>query len=102
MWNRRRPDAVEVSNPSVSERKSIPRADNSAAKAIKPWIERPKRSSFQITSVSPARAKCSTAASPGRSTFVPLALAVNSFSHPAFLKASSCSERSWSAVETRA
>lgn len=94
MWNSSRPDAVDVSNPSVSDRKSIPRSDRSAASAIRPWIERPSRSSFQITSVSPARAKPSASISPGRSIFAPLALSVNTFSHPAFVSASSCSVKS--------
>ena len=46
-----------MSKPSVSDRKSIFRADRSAASAIRPWIERPRRSSFQTTMQSPACAK---------------------------------------------
>jgi Homeodomain-like domain len=67
------------------------RGDRSAASSIRPWIDRPRQSSFQIIIVSPARAKRNASVSPGRSIFAPLALSVNSFSHPALVRASSWS-----------
>ena len=59
MWNSSRPERVAVSKPSVRERKSTFRTDKPAAKSIRPWMERPSRSSFQTTRPTPARAKCS-------------------------------------------
>lgn len=67
IWNRSRPEAVDVSKPSVRDRKSIFRAERSAVSVIRPPIARPSRSSFQTTIQSPARAKRRASASPGRS-----------------------------------
>jgi hypothetical protein len=55
MLNTSMPPGVVVSMFSVSERNPMPRAANSPTFSIRWLIERPSRSSFQTTSVSPGR-----------------------------------------------
>ena len=55
MLNTSIPPEVVVSIFSVSERNPMPRAASSPTFSIRWLIERPRRSSFQTTSVSPGR-----------------------------------------------
>jgi len=64
--------------------------------------KRQSRSSFQVTSTSPARTKAKASRKPSRSTWAPEAWSSNTLPHPALVKASSCNAVSWSAVLTRA
>ncbi|SQO04525.1 phage tail fiber protein [Escherichia coli] len=52
-WKKKRPIGDDVSILSVRLRKLIPRSRNSPTREIKCFILRPRRSSFQTTSVSP-------------------------------------------------
>ena len=55
-WNTSRSSGVVVSTASVSERNPTPRRSNAATVSIRCGRLRPSRSSFQVTSTSPARA----------------------------------------------
>jgi len=67
------------------------------------WVsDRPSRSSFQTTRVSPGSKCSSRRVSSGRLVTAPLAWSVNVRAQPARCSASSCKAGSWPTVETRA
>src|SRR3546814_6220314 len=62
--------------------------------------ERPRRSSFQITTASPARTLASSVSSPGRALFAPLVLPWYMRFHPACFRASTKLEEHTSVLQS--
>jgi hypothetical protein len=79
-----------------------PRTPRSRTMSTRCGNDRPRRSSFQTTSVSPGRHSVSAASNPGLSTVAPLTVSVNRRSHPAVRSASVWRSRFCSAVDTLA
>src|SRR6478609_3237125 len=85
-----RPAAVDESMPSVVEIRVTP-ASVSALTVSRMWsVLRPRRSSFQTTTVSPSRTYSSSAARPGRSSRAPDIKSENTLVTPATASASFC------------
>ncbi len=99
----KRPPALSVSMGSERERKLTPRLPRSAIVSTRWDSDRPRRSSFQTTSVSPGRSALSARVSCGRVAALPLTpQSARIFLHPAAFRASRCRFRCWSVVETGA
>ena len=81
----------------VSTLKPTPRSVRSCTVLIRCRRSRPRRSSFQITSVSPCRRACRHAASPGRSSRLPDAASLYKcrWLTPAARRASRWRSRTW-------
>jgi hypothetical protein len=101
-WKMSRPPLVVVSMLSCSERNPTRRSRSSCTLCTRSTSERPNRSSFHTTMVSPLRAKARASVRPGRSAFAPPATSVNTLRQPARLSSSRWRSSFWSAVETRA
>src|SRR5258707_8103618 len=86
--------------PSVRLLKCTWRSWSSFTRSTNPFTLRPRRSSFQTTSVSVSRKWESVSLSPGRSALAPLTLSVKIRLQLALLSAASCSSRFWSSVDT--
>ena len=91
-----------VSMASCTLWKPTPRSRKAVTVSMRCLSDRPRRSSFQTTSRSPARRSAWARSRPGRSALVPPALSVEIFSHPAAFRASSWRSRFCSRVETLA
>src|SRR5260370_4588856 len=79
----------------------MPRAARSLTVSIRSLSERPKRSSFHTTIMSPGLASSSILRNSGRSNRLPLILSVKVFSHCSFFIASICSRVACLSFETR-
>src|SRR5262249_36046983 len=82
------PPEVVVSSCSCKLRKPTPRLSSDCIVSTRCVNDRPSRSSFHTTSVSPARQAASAARNPGRSLLAPLAVSVKHSPHPTAAKAS--------------
>ncbi|SCQ65251.1 Hypothetical protein PFR_JS25-2_33 [Propionibacterium freudenreichii] len=89
---------------SVSDRNSTPRSPSWFRVVTRSGMDRPRRSSFQTTRVSPGPMRSSKSLRPGRSIFAPEVWSIIKCSSltPASRSAANCSAGSWSVVETRA
>src|SRR6266581_2004348 len=79
-WKMSLPPGVVVSIFSVKLIKSTPRSLKTLRVAMRSWRERPRRSSFQTTTVSPGRINASNSSKPLRSNFDPVILSLKHFS----------------------
>src|SRR5258708_24381595 len=95
------PDEVVVSIFSVRLFKPTPFSCSRDTVSIRCFKERPRRSSFQTTSVSPGRTKARAWFRASRSALAPLILSVKYLVQSAFLSASCCRSAFCSSVETR-
>ena len=102
MWKINRPPGVVVSMDSVSDRNPTPLFSSSLTVSMRCGNERPNRSSRHTTRVLPGCNASNTNPNSGRSVRAPLATSVQTFQHPAALRASCCNAASCSAVETLA
>ena len=99
-WKTSLPSLVVVSMLSWRLRNPIPRSRRAASVSTRWRSDRPRRSSFQTTTVSPLRAKLRACSRPVRSAPAPPAVSMKMRSHPALVRASFWRSNFWSAVET--
>ncbi len=100
-WKISFPEGVVVSICSVRLMNEMSRSLSLLSSSIKCLRERPARSSFHTTSVSPGLRYARASFRPLRSAFVPVIFSRNHFSQPAFLSASICNASCCSCLETR-
>ncbi len=89
-----RPDAVDVSKPSITLLKFAPAACISSMQSSKCRVDRPMRSSRQTVSVSPDRNDAIARSNSGRSVLAPLAISKKRRSQS--VSASRCKISVWS------